>query len=80
MVEKSWDDGAGAEQITNVKRSKLSEVELEELREHVDLISFNIGKVYRHVKDQSRKEYNQARHSFSKKRHHSYKNEKRSNL
>lgn len=58
------------------KRNKLSDNDLEELREHIDLISFNIGKVYRHAKDRSRKEYNKAKHTFRRRLHHSYRNEK----
>jgi hypothetical protein len=76
MGENMWEDSLISEQTTKVKRSRSSEHELEELREHIDLISFNIGKVYRHAKDRSRKEYNKARHTFRRKLHHSYKNEK----
>lgn len=76
MVENMWEDSLMSEQTTKAKRSRSSEHELEELREHIDLISFNIGKVYRHAKDRSRKEYNKARHTLRRKLHHSYKNEK----
>ncbi|MDD4973802.1 MAG: hypothetical protein PHY93_05595 [Bacteriovorax sp.] len=75
LGQNIWEDGL-TEQATKVKRSQLSEHDLEELREHIDLISFNIGKVYRHAKDRSRKEYNKARHTLRRKIHHSYKNEK----
>lgn len=67
-IEKRWDDDGGASiQAIKCKRNKLSEAELEELREHIDLISFNISKVYRHAKDRSRKEINRAKTSFRKK-------------
>lgn len=81
-MKLSTDNGWGEE--TNVlapntvkyKRNKLCEHELEELREHIDLVSFNIAKVYRHAKDRTRKELNKSKNSFRKKLHHSYKNEK----
>lgn len=67
-TEKNWEDSGGVElQSIKCKRNKLSEAELEELREHIDLISFNISKVYRHAKDRSRKEFNRAKLSFRKK-------------
>jgi hypothetical protein len=76
MSDKSWDDNLAIEQTAKLHRNKLSEIELDELREHVDLVSFNIEKVYRQAKDRTRKEYNQAKHSLGRKLHHSYKNEK----
>jgi hypothetical protein len=62
--EQNWEDGLYSSQSTKVRRNKLSQHELEELREHIDQISFNISKVYRHAKDRSRKEYNHAKHSI----------------
>ncbi len=45
--------------VENVKpmmrRDRSSDYELAELREHVENISFNISKVYRHVEKHSRK-------------------------
>lgn|GEM_PF-707125 len=76
-VDSGWDENlVASEQSVNKKRNKLSDHELEDLREHIDLISFNIGKVYRHAKDRSRKEYNKTKHTLRRKLHHSYKNEK----
>ena len=57
----------GTDHSLRDKRNILREHELEELHVHVDLISFNIEKVYRHAKDRSRKEYNKAKMSLSKK-------------
>ena len=76
-VEGGWDEGGIiSEQSVKAKRIKLSDHDLEELREHIDLISFNIGKVYRHAKDRSRKEYNKSKQTFRRKLQHSYKSEK----
>jgi hypothetical protein len=75
LEQNIWDESL-TDQATKIKRSQISEHDLEELREHIDLISFNIGKVYRHAKDRSRKEYNKARHTIRRNIHHSYKNEK----
>lgn len=67
-IENGWEEqGSSSGQALKGKRNVLSEHELDELREHVDLISFNIGKVYRHAKDRSRKEYNKAKMSLGKK-------------
>lgn len=65
-----WD-----EDFVEIKRSKLSDHELDELREHIEL-SFNIGKVYYHAKERSRKEHSRAKINLKRKLHHSYKNEK----
>lgn len=75
-VENNCDDILLPDQVTKFNRNKLSEFELNELRENLDLISFNIEKVYRQAKDRSRKEFNQAKYSLGRKLHHSYKNEK----
>lgn len=66
-VESGWNENF--EKTLNIKRHKLSEHELDELREHVELISFNIEKVYRHAKDRSRKEYNKTKFNFRKSNH-----------
>ena len=76
MADKLWDEDSSSELTTKAKRKKLNELELEDLRDHVDRISFNIDKVYRHAKDQSRKEYNQAKLTFRRKLQISYKKEK----
>lgn len=60
---------ASLENSLKIKRNKLSDHELDQLREHVELVSFNIGKVYRHAKDRSRKEYNKAKFNFRKSNH-----------
>jgi hypothetical protein len=67
--------GESIEQGIKLKMQKISEYELEELREHIDHISFNIEKVYRHAKDRSRKEFNQARLANSRRLYHSQKSE-----
>lgn len=67
-------DESFLDQPGKLRRNKMSEHELEDLREHVDQISFNLGKVYQHAKDRSRK--NSLRNSMKKKFHHIYKNEK----
>lgn len=72
MGEKMWDGSLRSGQTTRAKRSQLCEDELEELREHIDLISFKIGKVYRHAKDRSRKGYNEAKHALRRKLGRSY--------
>lgn len=74
--KETLEDSLKSEHTSKEKRNKLNEHELEELREHIDLISFNIGKVYRHARDRSRKEYNQVKQSLRRKLHHSYKSEK----
>lgn len=73
MEDKIESDFLMPEQNTKVKRNKLNEHELEDLREHIDMISFNIGKVYRHAKDRSKKEFNHAKYNLGKKLHRSYK-------
>ena len=75
-VENDWDDKLLPDQLTRINRNKLSEFELDELRENIDHISVNIEKAYRQAKDRSRKEYNQAKYSLGKKLHYSYKKEK----
>lgn len=67
ISENLWDEKPLSDQAGKAKRNKLQEHELEELREHIDLISFNIGKVYQHAKDRSRKEYNKSKHTMRKK-------------
>jgi hypothetical protein len=57
-----------------VRKIKFSEHDLDDLREHIDAVSFNLGKVYHHAKDRSRKQ--SFRNSLKKKFHHIYKNEK----
>lgn len=57
-----------------IRKNKYSEHDLEDLREHIDAVSFNLGKVYHHAKDRSRKQ--SFRNSLKKKFHHIYKNEK----
>lgn len=74
--EDFWDEKVLVEHGGKAKRNKLHEHELLDLREHIELISFNITKVYHHAKDRSRKEYNKSKISMRKKFHHSYKNEK----
>lgn len=70
-ADNGWDENSvSSEQLLKAKRNRLSDHELEELREHIDLISFNIGKVYRHAKDRSRKGLKKVRHNFRKKLHH----------
>ena len=76
MADKLWDEDFSSELTTKAKRKKLNELELEDLRDHVDRISFNIDKVYRHAKVQSRKEYNQDKQTFRRKLQNSYKKEK----
>lgn len=76
MSEERWDDIQRSEQRTKVKRGQFNEHDLEELREHIDLVSYNIGKVYRHAKERTRKECNQAKHTLRRKLRHSYKNDK----
>ncbi|MDO9182913.1 MAG: hypothetical protein Q7U04_10925 [Bacteriovorax sp.] len=76
LDEKNWEEDLVSEKSTKAKRKKLNEHELDELREHIDHISFNISKVYRHAKDRSRKEFNHAKNSFRRKFQHSYKNDK----
>lgn len=69
-ADNGWDESSVISgQSIKAKRNKLTDHELDELREHIDLISYNIGKVYRHAKDRSRKEYNKAKNSFKKKIH-----------
>ncbi|MFA6236015.1 MAG: hypothetical protein WC635_01705 [Bacteriovorax sp.] len=70
-ADNGWDENLiVSEQSLKAKRNRLSDHELEELREHIDLISFNIGKVYQHAKDRSRKELKKVKHNFRKKLHH----------
>jgi len=76
VAENLWDEDTSSELTTKLKRKKIIELELEDLRDHVERISFNIDKVYRHAKDQSRKEYNHAKQSFRRKLQNSYKKEK----
>ncbi len=42
------------------RKSRMSEHELEDLREHIDVITFNLGKVYQHAKDRTRKQSNRS--------------------
>lgn len=56
------------------RRNLVSDIDLDDLREHVDTISFNIGKVYQHARDRSRKQ--SIRNSMRKRFHHTHKNEK----
>lgn len=56
------------------RRAKVSEHELDDLREHMDSVSFNLGKVYQHARDRSRKQ--SIRNSMRKRFHHTHKNEK----
>lgn len=46
------------------KKSKLNayEYDLDELKEHIELVSFNLSKVYRQAKDRSRKGSKKAKH------------------
>lgn len=55
-------------------RNKLTDIELDDLREYVDSVSFNLGKAYQHAKDRSRKQ--SQRNLMRKKIHHLYKNDK----
>lgn len=64
--EKKWETPM-IKKPSKYQREQLNAHELDELREHIDLISFNIGKVYHHAK---------VRQTMKKKLHHSYKNEK----
>ncbi|MGZ3788574.1 MAG: hypothetical protein ACXVLQ_08635 [Bacteriovorax sp.] len=75
VAEKNWDENF-VETKGSSKKNKIYQHELEDLREHIDHVSFNIEKVYQHAKDRSRKEYNKSKQSIRKKFHHSYKNEK----
>ncbi len=79
VIDKFWED-TSLEQNTKRKKIKMHEHELEELREHVDLIALNIGhnigKVYQHAKDRTRKELFKSKNTMRKKFHHSYNNEK----
>jgi hypothetical protein len=76
-LDDGWDEKLmDSKQSIKEKRSKANDHELEELREHIDLISFNIGKVYRHAKDRSRKEYNKAKNTFKRRPLNEYRNEK----
>ncbi len=74
--EDLWNEKMISEQSGKTKKDRLHEHELEELREHIDLISFNIGKVYQHAKYRSRKGYNRSKNSVKKKFHHLYTIEK----
>lgn len=74
--EDLWNEKKVSESAGNNKKNRLHEHELEELREHIDLISFNIGKVYQHAKYRSRKEYNRSKNSMRRKSNHLYKNDK----
>lgn len=70
-ADSDWSENSSMpEQSLKAKRIRLSDHELEELREHIDLISFNISKVYRHAKDRSRKEFKKVKHTYRKKLHH----------
>lgn len=77
-LDRGWDeDTMVSEQAAKTKRNKISSHELDELREHIDLISFNILKVYHHAKDRSKKELNKSKNTFKKKIHYSQKNGKK---
>jgi len=54
-------------------RGKLTDNELDDMREYVDSVSFNLGKAYQHAKDRSRKQ--SQRNLMRKKIHHLYKND-----
>ena len=58
-------------QLSFVKKNRSIDYELDELREHVDNISFNISKVYRHAEKRSRKkmrkEMNKNRNNLKEK-------------
>ncbi len=51
-----------------LKKCKVDQSELEDLREHIDLISHKIDKVYRRAKDRNRKEIAKAKTLFKKKK------------
>lgn len=75
--EELWEDQTNSEMKSpKLKRKKSHWHELEDLREHIDLISFNLKKVYCHAKDRSRKEDREARLVPRRKLHHAYKNGK----
>ena len=76
MNYKNWDEGDNLDQTVQIKRKKLKAHELEELRDHVEHISFNIEKVYRLAKVSSKKEFKHARQLLKRKIHHTSKNEK----
>lgn len=61
------------EENKSARRDRISEHELDDLKEHIDQISFNLGKVYQHAKDRSRK--HSLRNSMKKKIQHFYKND-----
>ncbi len=78
LSDNEWDDGSMvAGHSVKSKRKKLCNHELDELREHIDLISFNILKVYHHAKDRSKKEFNKSKTTFKKKVRYSQKDEKK---
>lgn len=74
-AEKTWNDDILSESNIKLKKNKFGEHELEDLKEHIESISFNISKVYRHAKDRSRKEYNKAKNATKIKSRHFYHDE-----
>lgn len=72
MQDPFYDDNA----LTTVKhrRTKMSDSELEDLRDTLDSVSFNLGKAYQHAKDRSRKQW--QRNQMRKRFHHTYKSDK----
>jgi hypothetical protein len=77
-IDKWWNEDFSGKTDGKVEKKKkhIQDFnELEDLREHIDFISYNLGKVYQHAKDRSRKEFNKSKNSLRRRFHHSYNNE-----
>ncbi len=74
VSDKKMNNEIVTDEALKHKKSKFNihQRELDELKEHVDLISFNISKVYRQARDRSRKEYNKIKYTTKNKGHYSH--------
>ena len=75
VEDEYYDKRLSSMQYSKMKRIKFNNYEMDELQEHADEISFNIGKVYRQVRDRTKKDYKQARQTLSRKLNNTCKQE-----